>query len=154
MDSFRYQPVYGVREMPRYMSIKESASLCDMELDGESVLAIILVGIIVVLLWRLFKKTFTVVKAKEFFTSNLPSGAELSELDAAYAQPLAPQQECRPECCCDTQWPVPADIGISSNAAPTDFEPSSIQCRSCGGRGCLCFPKGSDVGAGACTKRN
>lgn len=58
------------------------------------------------------------------------------------------QTKCHPSCCCETQWPLPAELSNDSTAAAAElaeFDKTSIRCRGCDGVGCLCAKKGSGL---------
>ena len=57
---------------------------------------------------------------------------------------------CHPNCCCDTQWPVPAELtgpgaSIEEQTLLADFDKTTLRCRGCNGVGCLCAKKGETV---------
>ena len=78
---------------------------------------------------------------QEYFES---FGTEPAPLSTVPQEPVELGLDvCHPDCCCDTQWPIPADVsGSSPGADLLEFEKTPLKCRGCNGVGCVCAKKG------------
>lgn len=119
---------------------------------------LILLGVVIVTFFiltrnrRTIKKSVRKIKRKiadEGFQSLLPapfnnatsSKPAVEELTGGQ---LTPGLElCHPDCCENTQWPVPSEANSSTEGSTIlqEYNKTALYCRGCNGVGCVCSKK-------------
>lgn len=106
------------------------------------------VFIIVLVVYLVYRYNLWSKTAEGFWTAMSASIKETAE-------PIIGQDydKCHPDCCCNTQWPVPADVAGTPTTAGADlaeYDKTPLQCRGCDGAGCICAKKGTNSSVPRC----
>jgi hypothetical protein len=84
--------------------------------------------------WEKNKKT----EKLENFESNVTKDESKNNKLLENGMPSIDSNKCSPECCKQTQWPVPHDNGPKASA---EYIGSNLTCTHGAGSGCLCVSK-------------
>lgn len=93
------------------------------------------------------KRSVKKIKKKietEGFQTLLPAPFKPAVKEVVAGEEVAPGLDlCHPECCHDTQWPVPLEARSSTEGSTIlqQYNKTSLHCRGCNGVGCLCSKK-------------